>query len=355
MNQPNKRRSAKSGLPPGSMVHIGQVSTEVPLIQVLRYNAEIAEEISVSSVKELAGLITDSQMIYWIDVIGLNHLDTITEIGKLFDVHPLALEDIVNTEQRPKYEDYENFFFLTMKTMQVNGSLCHVDFQQLSIICGANFVITFQEKDNKLFSTIQKRLLNGASRARTRTSDFLVYLLSDSIVDSYFLVIEKFTDIVDEMEVAIIKGNKGTTIQQLQTVRRNFSSLLRQLFPLREALSRIDKKENNMIGEETRIYFRDVADHCIHLTDTVENLREILSGTMDVYLASINTKMNSVMKVLTVISTIFIPLGFLASIYGMNFKYFPELQWEYGYLYFWVLVLCTMGGMFFYFRKKKWM
>jgi magnesium transporter len=340
------------------MVHIGQLSTEAPQVQVLRYNADLAEEITLKGIAELQLLIADKEMVYWIDVIGLNHLDTITEIGKLFDIHPLALEDIVNTEQRPKYEEYESFFFLTMKTMEVKGSLCHVDYQQLSIVCGTNFVITFQEKDNKLFSTVQKRLLNGASRARTRRSDFLVYLLSDSIVDSYFTVIEKFTDVVDEMEAAIIKGGKatkGTTIQQLQTVRRNFSSLLRQLFPLREALSRIDKKENDMISDETRIYFRDVADHCIHLTDTVENLREILSGTMDVYLASINTKMNSIMKVLTVISTIFMPLSFLASVFGMNFKYFPELYWKYGYLYFWILVMCIVGGMFIYFKKKKWM
>jgi len=355
MNSPIKRRSVKSGLPPGSMVHIGQRSTEAPLIQVLRYNADLAEEITLTKTGDLGSLVAEKDFNYWIECIELNHLETITEIGTIFNIHPLALEDIVNTEQRPKYEEYENFFFLTMKTMEVQGTLCHVNYEQLSIVSGVNFVITFQERDNKLFTTIQKRLMNGASRARTRKPDFLVYLLADSVVDSYFSVIEKFTDVVDVMEASIIKGSKGTTIQQLQMVRRNFAALLRQLFPLREALSRIDKKENQMIQDETRLFFRDVYDHCIHLTDTVENLREILSGTMDVYLASINTRMNSVMKVLTVISTIFIPLSFLASVYGMNFVNFPELQWEYGYLYFWVFVLCIVGGMFYFFRKKKWM
>lgn len=349
------RRSVKSGLPPGSLVHIGKISTESPLFQVIRYNEGNAEEILVSGISDLKPFLKQKESNFWVDVIGLNHLEMIEEIGKMFNIHPLALEDIVNTEQRPKYEEYNDFFFVTLKTLDVSGELCKVNYGQISIFCGVNFIITFQEEDKKLFNTVQKRLLSGVSRARTRKVDFLFYLLADYIVDSYFPVIEQFADTVDEMEAKIIKEVKSNSIQDLQTIRKNFSTLLRQLYPLREAIARIEKKENELMTDETRLYFRDIYDHIIHLSETVENLREILSGTVEIALASMNNKLNSVMKVLTVIATIFIPLSFLASVYGMNFRYFPELQWKYGYFSFWVVVVLIVALMFYFFRKNKWM
>lgn len=355
MNNKSKRTSVKAGLPPGSLVHIGNRSTETPLFRLIRYNAAGAQEIELNQYEQLQEIRKQDDGILWLDVIGLNHLETIEGLGKLFNIHPLVLEDIVNTEQRPKFEQYDDFFFLTLKTLVADGPLCNLDTGQLSLLCGKNFVISFQEKDNQLFTTVTKRLMNGASRARTRTPDFLVYLLSDAIVDSYFPVIEKFTDTVDEIDARILKENRGNTLQHLQTIRRNFSALLVFLYPLREALSRIDKRENELLADETRLYFRDVYDHTLHLTETVENLREILSGSMEIYLASTNNRMNAVMKVLTVIATIFIPLSFLASVYGMNFKHFPELEWKYGYLYFWIFVLLIVGLMFYFFRKKKWL
>ncbi len=350
-----KRTSVKAGLPPGSLVHIGDLSTDTPLFHAIRYNAASAVEIELTQPDHIKEAYKPEEGILWVDVIGLNHLDTIEALGKLFAIHPLVLEDIVNTEQRPKFEQYDEFFFLTLKTLEADGPLCNLKTGQLSLICGQNFVITFQEKDNRLFSTVSKRLLNGASRARTRSADFLVYLLSDAIVDSYFPVIEKFTDTVDEIDARILKETRGNTLQHLQTIRRNFSSLLVFLYPLREAFSRIDKRENEVIADETRLYFRDVYDHTIHLTETVENLREILSGSMEIYLASTNNRMNAVMKVLTVIATIFIPLSFLASVYGMNFHNIPELEWRYGYLFFWIFVVLIVGIMFYFFRKKKWL
>jgi magnesium transporter len=355
MKYPRKKISVKAGLPPGSMIHIGRHSTEVAQIELYSYNKDEVIETEVNDLSQITPFLQKEDCITWIDLKGINHLETIEQIGKLFNIHPLVLEDIVNAEQRPKFEDYNDYLFFTLKTMEVNGDKFHVDYGQISIIVGKNFVITFQEKVNNLFGTIRNRLLSGVSRARTRQSDFLVYLIVDSVVDSYFHVIEKFSDILEDEEEKMLKDDRDNGIINLQAIRRGLSQLLRVLYPLREALSRLEKRDCKLINQETLIFFRDVYDHTIHLIESVENQRDILAGAMDVYLTMINNRLNSIMKVLTIIATIFIPLSFFASVYGMNFKYFPELGWRYGYLYFWILILIVLGLMLYYFRRKKWL
>ncbi len=342
-------------MPPGSMVHIGKHSTVFPQIHLFNYSQSNVDETEITDLAQIEPYLLKPETVTWVDMKGLNHLETVEAIGQLFNIHPLVLEDIVNAEQRPKFEDYDSYLFFTLKTMEVNGEMFKVEYGQISILVGKNFVVTFQEKSNNLFGTIRNRLLSGASRARSRKPDFLVYLIVDTIVDAYFQVVEKFSDILEDVEEKMLNDDSGKSILNLQALRRNLSQLLRTLYPLREALSRLEKRDCKLLFPETLIFFRDIYDHTIHLIESIENQRDILSGAMDVYLTTINNRMNGIMKVLTIIATIFIPLSFIASVYGMNFQNFPELTWRFGYLYFWILILVIIGIMFYYFKRKKWM
>lgn len=349
------RQSKKSGLPPGSVIHIGKKITEKPQLYWIRYNADDIQTAEVATLLQLPQPVETTTHITWLDLVGINHTDMVEELGKTYNLHPLVLEDIVNTEQRPKFEEFTGYTFFTLKKAEYTRLSAFVALSQVSIVFGKNFVLTFREEDSDLFDNIRKRLISGASRARNKKSDFLVYLIIDSIVDSYFDIIETISDEIDIVEERMLKDNNGKSIQVFQRLKRNLAFMFKSLYPLREALSKLEKRDNPLLDSDTLPYFRDVYDHTIHIIESIENQRDILGGVMDVYLSSLNNKMNSIMKVLTVIATIFIPLSFFASVYGMNFRNFPELQWKYGYLYFWVLILIVVGIMLYYFKKKKWM
>ena len=277
------------------------------------------------------------------------------KLGKEFGLHPLVLEDVLNTGQRPKFEDFEKHFFVVLKMLSYNEELQAVENEQVSLIVGENFVISFQERVGDVFEQIRERIRNAKGRIRKAGADYLAYALIDAIVDSYFAILERISEKIESMEEALVGDPSEKTLHQIHSMKREMISLRKSIWPLREVVSGLQRSESSIIQETTGIYLRDVYDHTIQIIDTIESLRDMVSGMLDIYLSSISNKMNAVMKVLTIIATVFIPLTFVAGIYGMNFELMPELKWKYGYAAVWCVMLIMAAIMFGYFRRKRWL
>ncbi len=349
----HKRLSKKAGLPPGTPVHIGRENNSDINIELLVYSEESAELIKLSNISECKPFLAENK-ICWIHIDGVHNTTILEDVGEIFNIHPLVLEDIANTQHRPKYEEVGKNMFFTLKHFEYEQNDMVLDIEQLSIVVGANYILTFREKPGDLYAKIRERLLNGLSKARSRKTDYLFYLLVDTIVDSYYEAIEKLEDKIEDMEEEVIDDKKGFDLHSLQLARRELILFLKAVFPLRESLGKIIRRESTQIDDATIVFFSDVYDHTIHIIETIETQRDILSGLLDIFLSANSNKMNSVMKVLTIIATIFIPITFLAGVYGMNFKFFPELGWEYGYAIFWLICLISVGTMIYYFKRQKW-
>ncbi len=348
-----KKRSIKTGLPPGSLIHIGEKKAESVRIRILDYDENQFEEKEAKSIEECFPF-KDKPTTTWINIDGLHQVDIIEKIGKKFDFHPLLLEDILNTEQRPKTEDFETHIYIVLKMLYYDEKIKEITSEQISIIFGHNFVISFQEQEGDIFDPIRERIRTGKGRTRKMGSDYLSYSLMDSIVDSYFSILEKLGENIEEVEETMITDPKPETLHGIHSLKRKMISLRKSVWPLRDVLSALERSESPLIREPTRIYLKDVYDHTIQVIDTVETYRDVLSGMLDVYLSSISNKMNEIMKVLTIIATIFIPLTFIAGVYGMNFEFMPELRWRWGYPAIWAVMICVGISMLVYFRKKKW-
>jgi magnesium transporter len=346
--------SLKAGMPPGTIIHVGKKYAADVSLSAVFYNAETVEQKELKNIKECADLLKRNG-ITWINLVGISNTQVIEDIGKQFNLHPLVMEDIANTEQRPKFEEFDDYIFFTLKNLEYDKSLKEVSYEQISIVFSKDYVISFQEKKSDLFKVIKERILSGISRARTRSADYLVYLLIDSSVDSYYDVTENIEDNIESVEDEVLTVATKNSLVEIQKVKRDLVLLLKSVFPLREAINKLQRSENKLISDATHIFFNSIYDHTVHIIESVESQRDILSGLMDIYLTNINNRMNSVMKVLTVIATIFMPISFFASVYGMNFKYLPELEWPYGYVFFWAVCLTSISIMLVLFRKKKWL
>ncbi len=346
--------SQKAGLPPGTIVYVGKNYTEDVTISLVYYNSDTVELKEIRDIAECADFLKRDG-ITWINVVGIHNTKVIEAIGKQFCLHPLVMEDIPNTQQRPKFEEFDDYIFFTLKNLEYNNELKEVAYEQISIVLSKNYVISFQEKESKLFKTIRERIVSGISRARTKGADFLVYLLIDSTVDSYYDVTENIEDNIEAVEDDVLTVVTKNSLIEIQKVKRDLVLLLKSVFPLREAINKLQRSENKLISDPTHIFFNSIYDHAVHVIESVESQRDILSGLMDIYLTNISNRMNSVMKVLTVIATIFMPVSFFAAVYGMNFKNIPELEWEHGYIYFWAVCLFSIALMLLFFRKKKWL
>ncbi|NVO03440.1 MAG: magnesium/cobalt transporter CorA [Bacteroidetes bacterium] len=350
----NTKLSKKSGLPPGSLVHIGKSRSEKIDISLLKYNSETAEFHNCADIMELNSLV-DKNYMNWININGIHEIESIEQIGKEFNIHPLVLEDIVNAEQRPKFEDYDDYFFVTLKASGSISVKNIMDVQQISFIVGKNYLISFHENKNELFQKNIERILNGKSKARKNGCDFLAYLLIDTVVDNYYFALEEIEDKIEILEEKILKDTTGKTLQEIQKMKRLLVMLLKAVFPLREAVSKLERKESELIQDSSAIFFRDIYDHIIHIIESVESQRDILSGLMDVYMSNTSNRMNAVMKVLAIIATIFMPITFFAGVYGMNIENIPELKWQYGYLFFWSVCIASVVLMLIYFKRRKWL
>lgn len=350
-----EKRSAKAGLPPGTPIHIGEKKTEKTKITVIDYNEQTFQEKEVEKPEDCYSF-KESKTITWINIDGIHDISLIGKIGKHFELHSLILEDIVNTEQRPKTEEFEKHLFIVVKMLYYNGKTPELIVEQVSFIAGDNFLISFQEKDTgDVFNAVRERLRKAKARFRKSGSDYLLYSLIDAIVDNYFTILEKEGERIETMEESLLKNPSTRTLHDIHSLKRELILLRKAVWPMREVISYMQRTESPLIKKTTKIYLRDLYDHTIQVIDTIETYRDMTAGMIDLYMSSLSNKMNEIMKVLTIIATIFIPLTFVVGIYGMNFKNMPELEWQYGYPAIMALMFLIAYVMINYFRQKKWL
>lgn len=349
-----KHSSKKSGLPPGTLVHVGEKKVEQVRISYIDYDERNIEEKQVSRIEECFPL-KQTPTVSWINIDGLHEVEILEKLGKQFDLHTLMLEDILNTDQRPKLEDFDKHLFVVLKMLSFDEQTQAIENEQVSLVLGENFVISFQERLGDVFEPIRERIRTAKGRIRKMGPDYLMYALLDAIIDNYFGILEKFGDKIELMEEELVSNPAEKTLQQIHYLKREMIFLRRSVWPLRELISGMERNESSLIKESTDAYLRDLYDHTIQVIDVVESFRDMVSGMLDTYLSSISNRMNSVMKVLTIIATIFIPLTFVAGIYGMNFENMPELKWRYGYATVWLIMIVIAGLMILYFKRKKWL
>lgn len=348
-----KRRSKKTGLSPGTLVHIGEKKAEKVIIRIIDYDESKFQEKSVEAVEECFPF-KDEPTVTWINIDGLHQVDIIEKIGKHFNIHPLLQEDILNTEQRPKIEDFQDYIFIVLKMLYHSETDNAVNTEQVSLILGKNVVISFQEREGDVFNPIRERIRGGKGRIRKMGADYLAYALMDTIVDNYFIILEKLGERIEYMEEELVTNPTPETLQAIHNLKREMIFLRKSVWPLREVISALERGESEIIKETTGIYLKDVYDHTIQVIDTIETYRDMVSGMLDIYLSSVSNRMNEVMKVLTIIATIFIPMTFIAGIYGMNFEFMPELKWQWGYFMVWFVMIAISIVMLVYFKRKKW-
>ncbi len=349
-----KKRSKKAGLPPGTLVHIGEKMSERTKITVFEFDELSFQEREPENLGECF-LFKKEPTVTWVNVHGVHEVEILEKFGNCFGLHPLVMEDILNTDQRPKIENYGEDLFIVLKMLSYDEKKGEISAEQVSLVLRSNAVLSFTEKEKGAFTPIQERLRNGKGRLRKMGADYLAYTLLDIIVDHYFAILEKLSEKIEELEEKLVTNPTTPILQKIQNLKREMIFLRKWVWPLREVISSLERGESSWIQEGTRFYLRDVYDHTIQVMDTVETFREVLSGMMDIYLSSINNRMNAVMKVLTIIATIFMPLTFLAGVYGMNFKHMPELEWQWGYPLLWVFMILIAVFMLISFRKKKWL
>jgi len=339
---------------PGTVAYVGRKESSEIKLEVIDYNKDKHERFVFDNV-EPAFNFENEENITWINVDGLSNTAEIEKLGKYYNLHPLIIEDIVNTNQRPKIDEYQDYLFIVAKMLyhKENGIL---ENEHISIVIGKDYVLTFQEADGDVFDGVRERLTNPKGRLRNNGPDYLVFAILDAVIDNYFIVIEEISDKIETLEEQLFTTQPNDDITfEIQELKRTVLRIRRAVFPLREVISRLEKTDSTLIHEKTLNYIRDLYDHIIQVSENIEIYREMTWGLMDMYMTTISNKMNEVMKVLTIMASIFIPLTFMAGIYGMNFENMPELQWEYSYFVLWGLMIMVFLGMILYFKRKKWL
>ena len=338
---------------PGTVTYVGRKEDSKTTLEVIDYNTDSYERFS-NQTPEDAFKFEEENKTTWINVDGLSNTKEIEKLGKFFELHPLIIEDIVNTNQRPKIDEYQDYFFIVAKMLYYKSDGL-LENEHISFILGKDYVLTFQEAGGDVFDGVRERLSGAKGRIRSRGADYLTYALLDAIVDNYFAVVEEMSDKIEAMEEQLLSAQPSDEITyEIQELKRTMLRIRRAVFPLREVVSRLEKVDNELIQEHTVNYIRDLFDHIIQVSENIDIYREMSWGLMDMYMTTINNKMNEVMKVLTIMASIFIPLTFIAGIYGMNFEYMPELQWKYSYFVLWGVMFVLFLLMIFFFKRRKW-
>ncbi len=352
--QDHDRVSRKIGLSPGSLVHIGEHRTDPVTVRRMRYDAATLDE---GRVDDLATLRVPGpgDGVTWIDVSGVHDVSIVERIGACFGLHPLLLEDIVNTNQRPKSEDYGDRLYAVVHMIRHGEESGNLEIEQVSVVLGPNFVLTFQEKPGDVLDPVRERLRSAKGRIRGAGADYLAYSILDTIIDHYFTILEEVGDAIEEIEDVLLDAPTAEALQQIYAIKRTLASFRRGVWPLREAIGGMQRIESALVQRATLPYLRDVHDHTMQVLDAIETYRDMISGMLDLYMSSVSNRMNEVMKVLTVIATIFIPLTFIVGVYGMNFEWMPELHWHWGYPLVWFVMLGVGVGLVFAFRRKGWL
>ena len=341
------------GLPPGSLVHVGEQKISDPSFSYLDYNSEKIENCQDVSFDECLKLRT-SDTVSWINLDGLHDTKLLERFGHEFKLHSLLLEDILNTGHPPKFEEFDGAALVILKMLTYDEDANHLDAEQISLVLTPDNVLTFQERQGDIFHSVRDRLQRKSGRIRQRGADYLAYALLDCVVDSYFHILEKMGDRLDYLETELINRPTQEILQQVHLLKGQLRYLRKAVWPLRELVNNMIHSESDLIDETTNVFLRDLYDHSLQVFDTVENFRETASGLIDLYMSSVSQRMNEVMQVLTIMASIFIPLTFIAGIYGMNFEVIPELKWRYGYALVWGVMLLCVVGMLSFFKRKKW-
>jgi magnesium transporter len=354
-----KRMSQKIGLPPGALTFIGEKLLEKVKITVMDYDAENLQEKDVERIEDCFPF-KETPTVTWINISGIHDVAVVEKIGSHFGLHPLVQEDILNTGQRPKLEESDEYFYIALKMIYIEKDKSYFSSEQVSIIFGDNFVLSFQEKEGDVFDPVRERIRKTVPRSRMLGPDYLAYSLIDAVVDNYFTVLEHLGEGIESIEDVLINQPNPHNLETIHDMKRELILMRKRIWPLREVVSALSRSDSKLIHDYTDPYIRDLYEHVIQVIDTVETFRDMVSGLVDMYLSSVSNKMNEVMKVLTVIATIFIPLSFLAGVYGMNFDRsighwnMPELGFAYGYVGFWVVALVVGVGLFVFFKRKGW-
>jgi len=345
--------ATKAGMSPGTMVFIGEQQVDKARIDIIRYDDAGLKEMSDVSPEQCRDCSAASG-VTWINVNGIHNVALIESLGKHFDLHPLTLEDIVNTTQRPKVEEFPDYVYAVLKMMAFDDAANRLEIEHVSLIFGENYVISFQEHEGDVFDSVRERIRNSKGRIRSLKADFLAYALMDAAVDHYFLALERIGDRIENMDDRILVHPRPGDIQEVHKLKREILSFRKAVWPLREEVGALEKSETVLIRPETRVFLRDLYDHIIQVIDMVETFRDTLGGIHDTYLSSVSNRMNEIMKVLTIISTIFIPMTFIAGVYGMNFEHMPELKWPFGYYLIWGVMITVALSLVSFFKRRKW-
>jgi magnesium transporter len=346
-------QSSKTGLAPGTLVHVGRRKVDQVNIKILEYGSDTFNEIEVQSVAECLPLALDTQ-IRWVDIVGLHQVDIIGDIGDKINIHPLVLEDILHTNQRPKAEAYEEYLYLVLRTPYWDEKKLTIDSEQVSVILGAGYVITFLEGDQDILESVRERVRIGRGRIRNQGSDYLVYAIMDAVVDQYFTVLDNLSDRVAELEDEVVTKPTTSTLQTIQDLKHELISFRKLIWPVRELVAGLERGKTDFFADATLVYLRDVHDHSIRVLETTEMYRDMVASMLDIYISSVNNKLNEIMKVLTIIATLFIPLTFVTGVYGMNFVNLPGAQWQWGFYLLIAFMIAVFLMMVAYFRRRHW-
>lgn len=340
-------------LSPGTVAYTGKKTTTVTELDIIDYSKDHYHRFETNNIRD-AFKYEDSTHITWINVNGLSNTDDIITLGTHFELHPLIQEDIVSTYQRPKIDEYEEYLFIVFKMLHYDNE--QLTNEHISMVMGKDYVLTFQEAEGDVFSDLRERLEHGKGRIRGAGSDYLMFAILDAVVDNYFTVVEFLSNKVELLEDKLFDNKEDPNItEEIQELKKEILKIRKAVVPLREVINRLEKIESPLIEGRTNKYIRDLYDHIIQVNESVEIYREMIWGLMDMYMTTISNKMNEVMKVLTIMASIFIPLTFLAGIYGMNFDNMPELHYKYSYFYLLGVMVLVFLGMIWYFKRKKWL
>ena len=347
-----KKRGKKVGAAPGTLVHVGDIKHDSTQFNLIHYDQAHISESQPNSVDALSPD-NGSGKTYWLNIDGLQNAEVIRTIGQRFNIHPLVQEDILNTDHRPKIENHDDYMYIVIKMLHFDKDSDEVQFEQVSLVVGEHYVLSFQERPGDVFNGVRERLRQGR-KIRTLGPDYLAYALIDAVVDNYFVLLEHLGDAIEDLEMELLANPSPETLKRIHHFKREMLLLRKAVWPLREVLSSLSRDESIIFNSDIRMYVRDVYDHTIHIIDNIETLRDLLAGMLDLYVSSVSQRMNEIMKVLTLFASIFMPLTFIAGVYGMNFEFMPELQWRWGYPAI-MLMMAGIGiGLLTYFRWRKW-
>ena len=348
-----KKSNKPIGGAPGALIHVGEKKVQKISTSILHYDQDQLIENDTADIEEFNN-VRNQPGVTWYNIIGIHDTGFIEKLGKSVGIHPLTLEDIVNTRQRPKIDEHEDYIYLVFKMLAFDQQTELIKTEQISLIVGNSYVISIQEAEGDVFNPIRERIRKGKGRIRKSGCSYLAYTLIDAVVDQYYMILENLGEKIESLEQGLMDRPKTILLESLHNLKREMVLFRKKVWPMRELVNRLVKIESPLIHESTDIFYSDVYDHLVQVTDTIESFRDILSGLLDLHLATVSNRMNEVMKMLTIIATIFIPLTFIAGIYGMNFEWMPELRMKYGYFAALISMMIIAICMIIYFKKKKW-